>query len=232
MTVGIMQPYFLPYLGYWQLLAAVDRFVVYDNLQYTKKGWINRNRFLRNGADAFFTISLRKGSDYLNVADRELAADFDPSTILNPWSAAYRKAPYFGEVFPLLESIVTATPRNLFGYLHHSLVTTATYLEIRTPIVVSSSLPVDHSLTADRKVLAICRELGATRYVNASGGRDLYSSAAFGEAGLDLKFIQSRPIVYQQFAHPFVPALSIVDVLMFNSRDAVRRMLGEYELVA
>src|SRR5205809_1520347 len=103
-----MQPYFLPYIGYWQLLAAVDRFVGYDNIQYAKKGWINRNRFLRNGADAFFTVPLKKGSDFLDIAERSIADDFDPATLLNPLAAAYRKAPCFAEVFPLIERIVTA----------------------------------------------------------------------------------------------------------------------------
>lgn len=226
-----MQPYFLPYIGYWQLLAAVDRFVVYDNIQYAKKGWINRNRFLRNGADAFFTVPLKKGSDFLNIADRMIAADFDPKTILNPLAAAYRKAPFFGAVFPIVETIVTAAPRNLFDYLHHSLVVIAAHLDIRTPIVVSSTVPIDHGLTSERKVLAICGALGATRYVNAIGGRELYSAAAFAAQGIDLKFVQSRPIVYPQYDQPFVPGLSIVDVMMFNSRDAVRAMLGECDLV-
>src|SRR5438876_6542512 len=121
MTFGIMQPYFLPYIGYWQLLAAVDRFVLYDNIKYTKKGWINRNRLLRNGAEAFFTIPLKKGSDFLDIADRALADDFDPDTILNPLRAAYRKAPFFSQTFPLIETIVTAAPRNLFDYLHNSI---------------------------------------------------------------------------------------------------------------
>ncbi len=226
-----MQPYFLPYIGYWQLLAAVDRFVVYDNIQYAKKGWINRNRFLRNGADAFFTVPLKKGSDFLDVAARSIADDFDPKTLLNPLAAAYRRAPFFAEVFPLIEAVVAAAPRNLFEYLHHGLVATAAYLDIRTPIVVSSTVPIDHALKGEQKVLAICGALGATRYINAIGGRELYSPAAFAERGVELKFIQSRPIAYQQYDAPFVPALSIVDVLMFNPRDAVRRMLHEYDLV-
>jgi hypothetical protein len=231
LTVGIMQPYFLPYIGYWQLLAAVDRFVVYDNIQYAKKGWINRNRFLRNGADAFFTVPLKKGSDFLNVADRVIADDFDPRTVLNPLAAAYRKAPSFGDAFPVIEAIVSAAPRNLFEYLHHSITVTADYLGIRTPIVVSSTVPVDHALKGERKVLAICEALGATRYVNAIGGRELYAPASFAGQGIDLKFLQTRPISYRQYDEPFVPFLSIVDVMMFNSRDAVRGMLGEYELV-
>src|SRR5437868_3268542 len=141
-----MQPYFLPYIGYWQLLAAVDRFVVYDNIQYTKKGWINRNRFLRNGAGAFFTVPLKKGSDFLDVAARDVADNFDPGALLNPLEAAYRKAPFFKAVFPVIEMVVAAAPRNLFEYLHHSLTVIADYLAIRTPIVVASTIEIDHGL--------------------------------------------------------------------------------------
>ena len=226
-----MQPYFLPYIGYWQLLAAVDCFVVYDNVQYTKKGWINRNRFLRNGADAFFTVPLRKGSDFLDVTDRALADDFDPGTLLNPLAAAYRRAPFFDAVFPVIEAVILAAPRNLFEYLHHSITVIAEHLEIRTPIVVSSTVGIDHTLKAEHKVLALCGALGATRYVNSIGGRELYSTSAFAERGIELRFLQSRPVTYRQYDHPFVPGLSILDVMMFNSRDAVRGMLGEYDLV-
>jgi len=226
-----MQPYFLPYLGYWQLLAAVDRFVVYDNIQYTKKGWINRNRFLRDGTDAFFTLPLKKASDFLDVAQRSLADDFTPKALLNPVAAAYRRAPYFDAVFPVFESIVTAAPRNLFEFLLNSLVVTASYLQITTPIVVSSTVAIDHGLKAEDKVIALCRALGADRYVNFIGGRDLYSADAFAAAGVELSFIQARPIDYPQLGGPFVPALSILDVMMFNSVEAVRRLLGEYDLV-
>lgn len=226
-----MQPYFFPYIGYWQLLAAVDRFVVYDNIQYTKKGWINRNRFLRNGADVAFTLPLKKGSDFLNIGDRAIADDFDPDDLVNVLASAYRKAPFFEAAFPVVESIITAAPRNLFEYLHQSLVATAGYLEIDTPIVVSSTVAIDHGLKAERKVIALCQALGAGRYINSIGGRELYSAASFAEAGVELKFLQPRPIAYAQFGQPFVPALSILDVMMFNSKDAARAMLGEYDLV-
>ena len=231
MTLGIMQPYFLPYIGYWQLLAAVDRFVVYDNVKYTKKGWINRNRFLRDGTDAVFTLPLRKGSDFLNIADRAVADDFDPSTILNPLREAYRKAPFFNEAFPTIEMIVTAAPRNLFEYLHNSIEAIAAYLHVQTPLIVSSTIRIDHQITADRKVLAICDALRATTYINSIGGRRLYSAAAFAQQGIDLKFLQPRDLTYRQSDDRFVPNLSIVDVMMFNSKEAVQAMLGEYDLV-
>lgn len=227
-----MQPYFLPYVGYWQLLAAVDQFVIYDNIQYTKKGWINRNRFLRNGADAYFTVPLKKGSDFLTIAERTIADDFDPDQMLEQLASAYRKAPSFAAVFPVLETIVRCGQRNLFEYLHHGLRVTAGYLDIRTPLIVSSTVPIDHTLKAEGKVIALSVALGATRYVNFVGGRALYSAPAFAERGVDLRFIQSRPIEYRQYADPFVPSLSILDVMMFNSRDAVRELVGAYDLVS
>ena len=226
-----MQPYFLPYIGYWQLLAAVDRFVVYDNIQYTKKGWINRNRFLRQGTDALFTIPLKKGSDFLTIVERSIADEFDPRGLLNALASAYRRAPFFADAFPLVEAIITAAPRNLFEYLLNSLRATATWLEIPTPILVSSTVPIDHGLKGETKVLALCRALEATTYVNAIGGRTLYSDASFARHGIDLRFVQTRPIAYRQFDEAFVPNLSIVDVLMFNSKRAVRDLLGAYDLV-
>lgn len=232
MTLGIMQPYFLPYIGYWQLLSAVDRFVVYDNIQYTKQGWVNRNRFLRNGADAQFTLPLRRGSALLDIADRAIADDFDPGSLLRPLASAYRKAPYYAEVFPVVESIVAAPHRNLFDYLLHGIVVTADHLGIRTPILASSKVAIDHGLKSERKVVALCQALGETRYLNPIGGRELYSRSVFAASGIDLQFVQSRPIAYRQFGDAFVPALSIVDVLMFNAKDAVQRMLCEYDLVS
>src|SRR4051812_11262886 len=121
MRLAIMQPYFMPYIGYWQLLAMVDTFVVYDNVQYTKKGWINRNRFLRDGQDILFTIPLKKGSDFLDVRQRTVADDFDPDKLSNQLAASYRKAPFFKTAFPLINSIIRAQRRNLFDYVHESI---------------------------------------------------------------------------------------------------------------
>jgi hypothetical protein len=231
MTLGIMQPYFLPYLGYWQLLAAVDRFVVYDNVKYTKKGWINRNRFLQNGGPEYFTVPIKGGSDAATIAERELAGDFDRDKLLRSLAAAYRKAPRFAAVFPVVEQIVQARAANLFEYLHHSLVTMAAFLEIDTPMVISSTIAIDHNLQAGNKVLALCRALGADRYLNPIGGQELYSGETFAAAGVTLNFLQSRPFEYSQFGGPFVPGLSILDVLMFNDQPAVRRLLKEADVV-
>jgi len=226
-----MQPYFMPYIGYWQLLALADNFVIYDNIQYTKKGWFNRNRFLQNGKDALFTLPLKKDSDFLDVSKRFLADDFDRNRLLNQLSASYRKAPQFKTVFPLITSIVNSEHRNLFDYIHDSIQRPAEFLAIRTPIVVSSTLSIDNSLRGEHKVIAICKAMGATNYVNAIGGQELYSKSNFLSAGITLEFIQTRPISYPQYGGDFVPNLSIIDVMMFNPKESITGMLREYDLV-
>jgi hypothetical protein len=232
MKVAIMQPYFMPYIGYFQLIDAADLFIVYDNIKYTKKGWINRNRMLRNGKDATFSLPLKSDSDSLDVRDRSLAADFDRDKLLQQFEGAYRRAPYFRQTFPLIERSVRCDATNLFGYLHHAIATTCEHLGISTEIRVSSSIPIDHGLKNQEKVLALCEAVGSRGYVNAIGGMELYAKDEFRARGIDLKFVKSRPLQYPQFDHPFVPWLSIVDVLMFNSLDTVRMCVGSgYDLI-
>jgi hypothetical protein len=227
-----MQPYFLPYIGYWQLMGCVDCFVLYDRIQYTKKGWINRNRFLLNGHDEMFTLPIRKAREGLDVSEREIVPDFDPGKLLARWRGAYHRAPYFSESFNLLERVVFCPDRNLFAYIHHSIVAVARYLGIHTPIVISSRLPVDTTKgRAAEKVIDICRYIGASHYVNPIGGVELYDKGAFARNGISLQFLQVHPMVYRQFEDTHVPWLSILDVLMFNSLDRVRsQMLKSYDL--
>jgi hypothetical protein len=231
MKVAIMQPYFLPYIGYFQLIGAVDAFVLYDNIKYTKKGWINRNRYLLNDGPADFVIPIRKDSDSLNVRDRQVAEDFDPGKLLNRLRQAYRKAPHARVVLPLLDEILRFPDRNLFGFIHHSLAELCRLLEIKTRIIVSSTLEVDHSLKSRDKVLAICGHLGADTYINAIGGVRLYSPEDFSSHGIDLRFIHPRSIRYPQLGGPFVPWLSILDVLMFNSGAESMDLLTQFDLV-
>ena len=231
MRLAIMQPYFMPYIGYWQLLAAVDAFVLYDNIQYTKKGWINRNRFLLNGQDSLFTIPVKKDAEYLDVVQRAVGDDFNPVKLLNQFDASYRKAPFFKSVFPLVSSIVNSEHRNLFEYIHHAIQLTADFLGIRTPVIISSTIAIDHSLRGEAKVIALCKALGAGTYINAIGGQDLYSKSTFDAQRISLKFIKTRAIFYPQYANTFVPNLSIIDVMMFNSAESIRTMLGEHDLV-
>ena len=221
MKLAIMQPYFLPYIGYFQLIAAVDRFVVYDNIKYTKKGWFNRNRLLLNGADKTFSLPLLKASDTLDVIEREIAPEFDPRTLLNQWRGAYAKAPQFAKVFPLLEHIMAFEDRNLFRFTHASIRAVCDYIGIKTPIIISSTIPIDHNLRAEEKVIALCKAQQATTYINPFGGMELYDKDRFRMHGIELQFIRPRELEYPQFGAPFVPWLSIVDLLMFNPPDQV-----------
>lgn len=227
-----MQPYFLPYIGYFQLMAAVDLFIVYDNIKYTKKGWINRNRMLLNGSDAMFSLPLKKGSDTLDVVQRELAVDFDRTKLLNQFKGAYGRAPYFAQTLPLLERIVRFDDVNLFRYIHHSLTRMCEHLDIKTEIRISSEIAIDHDLKSQDKVLALCQAVGADSYINAIGGMELYAKDDLRAHGIELNFIKSKPFEYPQFGAPFVPWLSIVDVLMFNPLDSVRKCVNtNYELI-
>jgi hypothetical protein len=222
MRVAIMQPYFLPYIGYFQLIANSDLFILYDNIKYTKKGWINRNRFLLNGADATFSLPLRKASDSLDIVDRELATDFDRERLLNQLAGAYRKAPEFSVTLALLERIVRCEEQNLFRYIAYSIRVICEHLGIITDIKVSSQIAATHSLRGQGRVLSICKAVGAATYLNAPGGRALYDGEIFAEHNIKLEFLAPVIESYPQLGAPFLPALSVVDVMMFNSLEKVR----------
>lgn len=233
MKAAIMQPYFMPYIGYWQLIASVDVFVVYDNIEYTKKGWFNRNRILEAGHDRLFTIPIKKDSDYLPVKERYLSDDSDKENTrtLRIIENNYRKAPYFNEAFPVIKQCLTSLEKNLFEFIYNSIKTVANYLDIGTEIIISSSVDIDHTLKAEKKVLAICRAVHATTYINSIGGLELYDRDTFVSQGIELKFIKAKLTEYPQFGQAFVPGLSIIDVLMFNSKDEAKELLKRYDLV-
>jgi hypothetical protein len=233
MTIAIMQPYLFPYIGYWQLIHAVDTFVVYDNIEFSKKGWFHRNNILLNGEKTLFSIPLKKDSDYLDVIDRVLADDADKQIhkIILQIQNAYRKAPYFNDAFPLIKDIFNSNEKNLFYYIHNSILQIAEYLEIDTPIVLSSSLDIDHRLKGEEKVIAINKALHSGRYINAIGGQALYDKERFAAAGIALNFINSEIAEYKQFDNAFISHLSIIDIMMFNSKDQIKEMLSRYTLI-
>jgi hypothetical protein len=232
MKVAIMQPYFFPYIGYFQLISAVDLFIVYDNIKYSKKGWINRNRMLQNGKAVTFSLPLRGDSDFLDVRDRELAAEFRTDQLLNRIKGAYFRAPYFKEAFRVIEQVMQYSDHNLFRFLHNSILRTCEYLRIGTEIAISSGIHIDHRLKNQDKVIALCEQAGADVYINAIGGTELYSKEAFQSKGMNIKFIKTMPFEYKQFDGQFVTSLSIIDVMMFNSVDTIsERLVSNYELM-
>lgn len=229
MKVAIMQPYLFPYIGYFQLIHAVDTFVIYDNIKYTKKGWINRNRILVNGHDEYFSVPIKKDSDALHVNQRVLAETFkeDKIKLLARIKESYRSAPHFSTVLPLIETVMESGKTNLFDFIFFALQSVCHYLDIKTPIVVSSTIDINHQLKGQDKVLAIAKSLGATNYINAIGGIELYSKEDFSNQGITLQFINSKEITYRQFNSNFIPWLSIIDLMMFNSKEKVRDFLSE-----
>lgn len=232
MKVAIMQPYFFPYLGYFQLMSAVDVFVVYNQIQYIKKGWMNRNRLLLNGKDKYFTVPVKKGSDFADVSDRFLADSFekDASYIMAVFRNAYQKAPFFEETFPLLEQALACSSRNLFDFIYHSLDLVRDYLEISTPLRLSSEVDADHTLTCNDRVLSMCTALNASTYVNPQGAAYLYDGKEFNRHGFSLLIHKLTDVPYAQFAPKFVPKLSILDVLFYCGKAKTIEKLSEYTL--
>lgn len=230
-TLGIMQPYFFPYIGYFQLINLVDEFVLYDNIQFTKKGWIHRNRMLMNNSDEYFSLPLKKDSDYLNVNQRFLADDFDSlrDKLLRKIEQNYKKAPFFNEFYPLVQNILNYNAKNLFDYIFYSIQVINKYLDISTKIICSSTLPgYIEDLKGKDKVIEINKILHATTYVNSSGGIELYNKEEFKTNGINLQFYKTNFIEYKQFQNDFVPFLSILDVCMFNNKDQVKAFLNQY----
>ena len=233
MTLAIMQPYFFPYIGYWQLINAVDTFVIYDNIQFSKNGWFHRNNILLNNKKTLFSIPLKKDSDYLDVKDRFLAETAKKQTkkIITQIENSYRKAPHFQKVFPIVKEIFLYENKNLFEYIYNSVIKLTDFLDIDTKIIISSTINIDHSLKSQTKVLALNKALGAVKYINPIGGTALYDYARFQQENIELKFLKSEIPEYKQFGDEFIPYLSIIDILMFNSKDEIKKMLNKFELV-
>ncbi len=230
MKIGIMQPYLFPYLGYYQLINAVDTFVIYDNIQYIKGGWINRNRLLLNGQIQMFTIPIAKASNYLNINERYISSDINGkkniNKILFSIENSYKKAPFFNDIFPLIEEIFNFNNNNLFEYLHFSLIKILDYMKIKTPINISSEININHSLKHQNKVLSICKKLNATDYINSIGGVTLYDYKKFKSNGFELSFLKTLINLKVNSS-----SLSIIDILMNNSITDVNNMLNQYEII-
>ena len=235
MTLAIMQPYFLPYIGYMQLMDAVDAFVLYDDVAFINRGWINRNKLLINGQEYLFTVPLRDASQNKRINEVHLADDPKwRGKLLKTIEQGYRKAPQYGSVMPLTEKIINFATDSIAELVHNSLVELNAYLGLATRLVASSSVYDNAGLRSQERIIDICQREGATRYINPIGGMDLYDKPTFANTGIELAFIRPKPVVYPQFNRDetiFIPWLSILDVLMFNDVPATQVMLGEYELV-
>lgn len=231
MKLAIMQPYFFPYLGYWQLIHAVDRFVVYDDVNYIKSGWINRNRILINGVATYITVPLYQSSSYKRICDTQLQTFINWSDkLLKKIENTYKKTPYFTETFPIIEKIILYKTDNLADFLANQLIELSKLMNLDTEIVLTSRIYENHQLSGQERVIDICKCEKTDIYLNAIGGQALYDSKTFSEAGIKLQFIEMKPFSYPQKSTEFVPYLSIIDVLMNVGVEGVKEHLNAFEL--
>ena len=232
MKVSIMQPYFFPYIGYFQLIANSDVFVIYDDVNFIKKGWINRNTILVNNTPYLFSIPLQNVSQN-KLINEIFISDLDKwkTDLLKTISLSYKKAPFYQDVYPLIEKIISFDELNLALYIQNSLQNLCEYLNLNTKLIMSSEIVKNNDLRGENKIIDICLQLGANQYINAIGGIELYIQDNFQVKNIDLKFIKSENIIYKQFKNEFKPWLSIIDVIMFNNVHDVKQILNQYELI-
>lgn len=233
MKIGIMQPYFFPYLGYWQLMNAVDKYVIYDDVNYIKRGWINKNNILINGEAKNINLILSKVSQFKHINDITIIDDdVYKKKLYTKIKMAYSKAPYYTLVMPILEKIIFQEENNLAKYLTNSFKLVNEYLGINTELILSSKIEKNNLLKGEEKIINICKILGATEYYNAIGGIELYNKNNFSNENIKLSFLKmNNNIIYKQFNNTFVSNLSIIDVMMFNNKTECKDLLLKFTLV-
>lgn len=233
MKLAIMQPYFFPYIGYWQLINAVDKYVIYDDVNFINRGWINRNYISICGERKQITLELRASSQNKLINEIELVADLtNRRKFLRTIEMNYKKAPCFLKVFPIIEEIINNKERNLAKNLEYSIRRICNYLAINTEIIVSSELHKNNMLHGSEKVMEICHILGADEYINAIGGQELYSYEDFRMNGIKLSFLKTGVVTYKQLNNDFLLNLSIIDVMMFNSVEDINSMLANFHVIS
>lgn len=233
MKIGIMQPYFFPYIGYWQLINQVDQYVIFDDVNYINRGWINRNRILINNKPTYFNLPCLGLSQ--NKLINQISINPDNKEIskkLRQLSLAYKKAPFYDVVYPMIEGIMTSDIFNLSEFLFNSIKVVNKYLGIDTNLILSSNLKNNKQLSGQEKIIDICKLLNATEYFNAIGGKCLYSTERFNKENIELKFLCTNDSIrYKQFDEKYYSNLSIIDMMMFCSTDTISCFLNEYQLV-
>ena len=229
MTLAIMQPYLFPYTGYWQLINAVDTFVIFDDVNFIKKGYINRNSILLNGKPHIFTLELIGASQ--NKLINEIEIGSNSRKILKTIEMSYKKSPYFYIVFPIIKDILDNKEKNLAKFIGYSLEKIANYLGMGTKFIYSSDIRKNNSLKAQDKILEIASLLKSTDYINAIDGQKFYDKERFSQENIQLNFLDTEITEYKQFENEFESHLSIVDILMFNSIEDINNILSKFKLI-
>ena len=229
MTVGSNQPYLFPYIGSWQLMNISDIYVISDSMQYIKKGYINRNNILVDGKRHMFTLEVL--GVHTETLINEVKVGNNSKKIIKSIFHAYKKAPYFEEVYPLIEEIILNDEKNLAKYVGYSIVRVAQYLDMDTKFIYLSELQGKTSLMGQDRTIDICKRLNADHFINAIGGQELYDKKDFLEEDIVLNFLKTENIEYKQLNNEFVSNLSIIDIMMFNSKEEIKEILKKYVLL-
>lgn len=229
MKCAIMQPYFFPYIGYFQLISAVDNFVLYDDVNFIKGGWINRNFIWGRNGPQRITLQLTGASP--NKLINQVDTGGNEVKLLRTIEQTYSKAPYFKSVFPLLESCLETKEHHLSSLVCQSIRRVCDYLDIQSKLLLSSNIEKNNTHKGAQKVIDICKILHASTYINSIGGKALYDKVNFAENGVSLYFLASGDIQYKQYSDTFLPNLSIIDMMMFNPKSQISEFLKVYDLV-
>jgi hypothetical protein len=239
MKVAIMQPYFFPYIGYFQLMSHAELWVVFDQVQFVNKGWINRNRILHNQHEKewqYITLPIAQRHRQSKICDLHIANHQKwRENILGKLTIYRRQAPHYQATINFITECFASEADNLSDFLIHLLARTVDYLEIETPFVLQSELNLDKDLINHPGdwALMIAKALNADEYINLPGGFRLFDEDKFLNNGIKLNFIQPNLTKYQQFGHHFVGGLSIIDLLMWNSLSEIRDMLkNDYRITS
>ncbi len=228
-----MQPYLFPYIGYFHLINSVDEFVIYDDVQWMKGGWINRNRILGAEGPEYITLPIQKDSYKKNINERQFTEliDVAKEDILERMQEDYREAPYFEDTFSFVKKCFDNNERNASRFISSTIRDCSKHLGLKTDFIESSTLKIKEGLRAQERVIYINKILESDQYNNAIGGRELYNKSVFRENSIDLYFVEPQLEAYNQGRDNFYPGLSIIDVMMFNSPKKINKMLRDYQLV-
>lgn len=231
-SIAILQPYVFPYIGYFQLVGAVDQFVFLDDVNFIKKGWINRNFIFSRQGPLLFTIPLKNASQNQTILESAVFQDgIWSKKLLKQLEQNYSKAPYFKDVFNLVEAVLSQRPISIAEMAIDSIKAVMAYLALPMNSMRSSQR-FSNDLRGEARIIDICQSLEAGSYINPIGGIELYANRKFAEVGIELRFLKSRASTYLQFGSSSQQPYSMIDVLMFNSPSEVRAMMVEFELVS
>ena len=231
MKVAIMQPYFFPYIGYFQLINAVDKFILLDTVQFIRHGWIERNRILKqDNSWLYIKVPLKKHSRNTLIKDVEIRNVENWKAKILAQLCIYKKiAPNYSEISKLINNIFSREFHSISEFNFFALKKVCKYLEIKTPISVFSTmnLNIDEVKNADDWALNITKALNAEEYLNPIGGKNIFSIEKYKKNNIQLNFLKTKEIQYSQKRNSFEASLSIIDVLMFNKSEIIKNYLGE-----